>query len=102
MRAMNPSCWPVRGQLCERSGNVHAGIPFLCLGVNLPAEFQDIWMRPQQRRDLVQLLIGFDVVAKFQPALGGLEMKIVRTFERFHLWGSTSVPSLVAILGWSG
>ena len=35
-------------------------------------------MDAERGRDLVRLRVGLDVIAEFEPALGGLEMEAVR------------------------
>jgi hypothetical protein len=53
-------------------GIVQAGIPLLRGGVNAPAKLEDIGMGAVGGGDLLQLLVGLDVIAQSNPALGGL------------------------------
>src|ERR1035437_1871418 len=84
---MNPRIRPVWVELDDRPGDVHARGPFGFLGVNVPANFQHIRMGAKLRGDTFQFIVGFQMIPKLQPALGGAEMVAVRYWKRFHVEG---------------
>lgn len=83
-RTVNPRVRAGRVELDDRPGDVHARIPLVAVAANVPANFEHIWVGVQLRRDLLHLLIGLGMIAKFQPALSGEQMVAVRWRERFH------------------
>ena len=89
---MNPSVCPFRRELHDRSGDVHASGPLLGLGVNLPAEFEHVGMDAKLGRDLVQFLVGLQMIPKLQPALRGLQVKVVGMLQRFHAGRTMDEP----------
>jgi hypothetical protein len=55
----------------------------------LPTEFQNMRMDTELGRDPLQLVVGLDVIPKFQPALGGEQVVAVgRLKRRVHPFNS--------------
>jgi hypothetical protein len=71
-------------RLNQGGGNVQRGLPFLGSRVDFPAHFQDIRVRPQIGRDVVQFGVCLNVVAQFEPALRGQKMDGVGRLKRLH------------------
>ena len=70
--AVNPAQRVFGVQLRDGGGGIERDLPFLGAGVNLPAHFQHVRVRPQRPIDVVQLGVSLDVVAQLQPTLAGL------------------------------
>src|SRR6185437_9505828 len=81
---MKPSCWTFWCLFQQSCGNIPTRIPFQFLCINLKPDFENIWMGPFCRFDVVQFSIGLDMVTKFEPTLSGAEVMKVRQFEWFH------------------
>src|SRR6266567_7544500 len=87
---VNPSAQFVGFRVRENPSNFKAGVPRLCLRINAPANFQNVGMSADLRRDFLYFLIGFEVLAKFKPAEGGAQMIKVWRFEWLHVFISAS------------
>jgi hypothetical protein len=70
VRTVDPGLRQIRSQFYDSLGNLHALLPLFGFGINLPANFQNIWVSPVLRRDLLQFLVCFEVVAQPDPASG--------------------------------
>ena len=55
----------------QGGSDVQGGLPFLSGGLNLPANFEHVPVRPKFRGHLFQFLVGFELFSKLQPTLGG-------------------------------
>ncbi len=70
--------------------NEERGIPFLRGCVDFPLKLQHGGVRPQFRRDLLQLLMGLDMVTQAEPTLGGLKVDAIGWLECSHLQDITA------------
>jgi hypothetical protein len=75
---VNPTERTLRRQLADGPGNINRQLPFLCLSIYVVAHDQNGWVRASSWRDLLQLLVGFGVIAELQPTLGGFQVALPR------------------------
>ena len=71
-------------QLSQCRGNIQRTLPFLGLGVDLPANLQNRRVSAILGSDVLQFLVGFEMIAQLEPALGGLQVKAVGWLQVFH------------------
>ena len=82
---MPPAQWKFWQHFNQCGGNVQRSIPLLSLGVNPPTNLQYSRVTTTLRGDLLQFLVGFDMIAQFDPAFSGLQVALVFEGEFFHL-----------------
>jgi hypothetical protein len=68
---MYPAQWMFRHQLNQRRGNVQRTLPFLGLGVDLPTNLQNSRVSAILGGNVLQLLVGFEMITQLDPALRG-------------------------------
>jgi hypothetical protein len=66
-----------RHQLNQRRGNVQRTLPFLGFGVNLPANFQNSRVSAILGGDVLQFLVGLEIVLQLEPALSRFQVSLV-------------------------
>ena len=70
-------------QLNQPRSNIQGRIPFLGLVVNLIPNLKNGRMSAMFCRDVLQLLVGLQVIAQFQPTLSRLQVALILKFKRF-------------------
>src|SRR6185295_11357403 len=88
----NPTIRPFRRELDDRVGNVYARVPLLAVSMDMPPNFEHFGVGAKLRCDALQFLVGFKVIAQFEPTLSRPQMQAVGMSQRIWVLVSHELP----------